>query len=124
MEGLATGDSDIRARDLLPLPTGGTLKSLLAGAAPALSQSQRRRRRRQRVDDAWLMDGIASLNRLGCAPGAAAGPVPTAAQVAAVKDLAASYGAVGRPLLTCHPRERFRRSVVAVAATLTKPPGS
>ena len=28
------------------------------------------------------------------------------------------------PLRTCHPRERFRRSVAAVAATLMKPPGS
>jgi len=94
MEGL-----DARARDLLPIPLGAGLDTLLLGASAAgLSQSQRRRARRRRGQEGWLIEGLEALNDLGGGGAAVADDAPlTAAQSAAVRRLARVYGDLGAP---------------------------
>eukprot|EP00959_Pyramimonas_sp_CCMP1952_P092568 1937357-Pyramimonas_sp.AAC.1 len=55
-----------RHRDLLPIPIGSELMSLLSGcSAFGTSLSAKRRAATRRRQDMWLIDGIASLNELG-----------------------------------------------------------
>jgi len=84
-------------RDVLPCPLGrGLTDSLLGFSSVALSPGQKRRVRRRRVQDAWLVEGITALNSLGGQDRTVARDAPlNAGQHAAVRRLAAQYGAVG-----------------------------
>ena len=96
---MADGSDDDRIRDLLPVPLGEGLDSLLLGAsAMGTSSSQRRRARRRRGQEDWLRDGLASLNALGGGGREVPQHAPlTEGQRTAVRGLAGFYGNVGAP---------------------------
>ncbi len=86
-------------RDVLPLPEGPLLSSLLRGGGPSLgSQSRARRLRRARGQEEWLHRGVRALNALGGRgePAPRVGSM-SLAQRQSVKHLAQVYGSVPPP---------------------------
>ena len=81
-----------RLRDVLPLPTGRTLRTFLDGARmlgpQSQSQSRRARKRRAWIDD--LDAGIVALNELG-GRGRPSGGTVSSCQASALRHLATSY---------------------------------
>lgn len=57
-------EEEIACQDLLPLPTGTSLREVLFGESPAVSISRKRRMRRLAKVVRWLEDGIVALNSL------------------------------------------------------------
>ena len=89
-----------RHRDLLPIPMGAELKSLLGSeAAWGTSTSAKRRAASRRRQDDWPIDGISALNELGGQGRHVPNRAPlTAAQRAAVRRLATTYGRWSPPV--------------------------
>ena len=106
MRRMASGLGDLgevpdRARDLLLLPPGRCLTSLLEGtslAVPGASRCADRRRARRRCAEAWLQQGVATLSALG-GRGESSSPIvlPGAIQRQALADVARAYRAAPPP---------------------------
>ncbi|CAK0841047.1 unnamed protein product [Prorocentrum cordatum] len=100
--GAMFSDEDVggRHRDLLPIPVGAELRSLLSGeGAWGTSPSAKRRSATRRRQDQWLLEGIASLNELGGQGRQVPSHAPlTAAQRVAVRRLASLYGKWSPPV--------------------------